>query len=112
MKEPWVSVSGIGHSDIRGLGKECFPYRQVNGPPRVLPSVRVDHKTERISEMCQHSYIVDSSNLTIQSSFKMPSGETVWLLAALSYPLSQRDGGVKVKAASAVRSSLDAGNPL
>ena len=22
VKEPWVSVSGIGHSDIRGLGKE------------------------------------------------------------------------------------------
>ena len=22
MKEPWVSVSGIGHSDIRGLGRK------------------------------------------------------------------------------------------
>ena len=65
-----------------------------------------------ITKECQHSYIVDSSNLAIQSSFKMPSGETVWLLAALSYPLSQRDGGVKAEAASAVRSSLDAGSPL
>ena len=44
VKEPWVSVSGIGHSDIRGLGKDRFPYRQVNGPPRALLSVRVDHK--------------------------------------------------------------------
>jgi len=38
----------------------------------------------------------------------MPSGEAVRLLAALGYPLSQRDGGVKAEAASAVRSSLDA----
>ena len=22
VKEPWVSVSGIGHSDIRGLGRK------------------------------------------------------------------------------------------
>ena len=45
VKEPWVSVSGIGHSDIRGLGKVALPYRQVNGPPRALPSISVDHKT-------------------------------------------------------------------
>ena len=42
----------------------------------------------------------------------MPSGETVWLLAALSYPLSQWDGGVKAEAAPAVRSSLDADSTL
>lgn len=59
-------------------------------------------------KLCRHSYVVDSSNLTNQSSFIMPSGEAVWLLAALSYPLSQRDGGVKAEAAPAVRSSLDA----
>ena len=44
VKELWVSVSGIGHSDIRGLGSRIFSYRQVNGPPRALPSKRVDHK--------------------------------------------------------------------
>lgn len=59
-----VSVSGIGHSDIRELGRESLPYCQVNGPPRILPSINVDHKTERISEKCQQSYVVDSSNLS------------------------------------------------
>ena len=65
-----------------------------------------------ITNLCRHSYVVDSSNLTIQSSLIMPSGETVWLLAALSYLLSQRDVGVKAEAAPAVRSSLDADSLL
>ena len=50
------SVSGFGHSNIRGF-RDCSPYRQVNGPPWALPSDIAVH-----SFLCQHSAFADRPN--------------------------------------------------
>ena len=55
MKELWVSVPGIGHSDIRGFGF-LLTYRSMvrRERYRLLSWVTI---------LCHHSYVVDHSNL-------------------------------------------------
>ena len=96
LKELWVSVPGIGHSDIRGL----VTYRSMVRRERYRLKLW-------ITFLCHHSCIVDRSNLEkpklLQDALRCKYG----CVAALDYPLSQRAGNVKAEAASAVRSSLD-----
>ena len=96
LKEPWISVPGIGHSDIRGL----VTYRSMVRRERY-------RLTSWITLLCHHRFLVDRSNLEtpklLQDAFRCKYG----CFAALDYPLSQRAGNVKAGAASAVRSSLD-----
>ena len=55
LKELWVSVPGIGHSDIRGFGF-LLTYRSMvrRERYRLLSWVTI---------LCHHSYVVDHSNL-------------------------------------------------
>ena len=101
LKELWVSVPGIGHSDIRGL----VTYRSMVRRERY-------RLTSWITLLCHHRFIVDRSNLEkpklLQDAFRYKYG----CFAALGYLLSQRAGNVKAEAASAVRSSLDIAGAL
>ena len=50
-------------------------YLQDNGPPWAPASVLVDHKHSSQLYECQHSYVMDGSNLEVHHSlFKIPSG--------------------------------------
>ena len=50
-------------------------YLQDNGPPWAPASVLVDHRYSSQLYECQHSYVVDGSNLEVcHSLFKIPSG--------------------------------------
>ena len=104
LKELWVSVPGIGHSDIRGFGF-LLTYRSMVRRERYC-------LTSWITFLCHHSMVVDRSNLEkpklLQDAFRCKYG----CFAALDYPLSQRAGNVKAEAASAVRSSLDIAGTL
>ena len=104
MKELWVSVPGIGHSDIRGFGF-LLTYRSMVRRERY-------RLTSWITLLCHHRFLVDRSNLEtpklLQDAFRCKYG----CFAALDYPLSQRAGNVKAEAASAVRSSLDIAGTL
>ena len=101
LKEPWVSVPGIGHSDIRGL----VTYRSMVRRERY-------RLISWITILCHHSLIVDRSNLEmpklLQDAFRCEWG----CLAALGYPLSQRAGNVKAEATLVVLSSLDIAGTL
>ena len=104
LKELWVSVPGIGHSDIRGFGF-LLTYRSMVRRERY-------RLTSWITLLCHHRFIVDRSNLEkpklLQDAFRYKYG----CFAALGYLLSQRAGNVKAEAASAVRSSLDIAGAL
>ena len=101
LKELWVSVPGIGHSDIRGL----VTYRSMVRRERY-------RLKSWITFLCHHSIFVDRSNLEkpklFQDAFRCKYG----CFAALGYLLSQRAGNVKAEAASAVRNSLDVAGTL
>ena len=55
MKELWVSVPGIGHSDIRGFGF-LLTYRSMARRERY-------RLLSWVTILCHHSYVVDHSNL-------------------------------------------------
>ena len=88
LKELWVSVPGIDHSDIRGL-VTC----------RSMVRRERYHLTSWITLLCHHRLIVDHSNLEKpklpQDAFRYKYG----CFAALGYPLSQRAGNVKAETA-------------
>lgn len=96
LKELWVSVLSIGHSDICGL---------------VTNRSMVHRERYRlklwITFLCHHSCIVDRSNLEkpklLQDAFRCKYS----CFVALGCPLSHRAGNGKAEAASPVRSSLD-----
>ena len=66
MKELWVSVPGIGHSDIRGFGF-LLTYRSMVRRERY-------RLKSWITLLCQHRFLVDRSNLEkpklLQAAFR------------------------------------------
>ena len=70
MKELWVSVPGIGHSDIRGFGF-LLTYRSMARRERY-------RLLSWVTILCHHSYVVDHSNLEkpklLQDAFRCEWG--------------------------------------
>ena len=70
LKELWVSVPGIGHSDIRGFGF-LLTYRSMVRRERY-------RLTSWITLLCHHRFLVDRSNLEkpklLQDAFRCEWG--------------------------------------
>jgi len=79
----YLIVSEGTQRELRGISSRLWPlwytwigYLQVNGPPRASPSKNVDHRY-----LCQHSSIVNGSNLEMAEALSRCLQLLLWLLA-------------------------------